>query len=128
MQLVLVSFILRRQTSSRRSAADIACFEKTCFDYDPDRRRRKMAAQGYRSAKISLKEEVVLTVFPVVEAMLIPSVRRTLRRGNRRPRSTSDRSELSAIQVMSAHSESGSMNSGSILWNLRSAMLVTSAS
>ena len=87
-----------------------------------------MAAQGYRSAKISLKEEVVLTVFPVVEAMLIPSVRRTLRRGHRRPRSTSDRSELSAIQVMSAHSESGSMNSGSILWNLRSAMLVTSAS
>ena len=32
---------------------------------------------GYPGAKISLKEEVVPTLFPVVEAMLIPLIRRT---------------------------------------------------
>ena len=36
-----------------------------------------MAALGYPGAKISLKEDDVPTLFPVVEAMLMPSIRRT---------------------------------------------------
>ena len=36
-----------------------------------------MAALGYPGAKISLKEDVVPTLFPVVEAMLMPSIRIT---------------------------------------------------
>ena len=36
-----------------------------------------MAALGHPGAKISLKEGVVPTLFPVVEAMLMPSIRRT---------------------------------------------------
>ena len=36
-----------------------------------------MAALGYPGAKISSKENVVLTLFPVVEAMMMPSIRRT---------------------------------------------------
>ena len=37
-----------------------------------------MAALGYPSAKICLKEDGVPTSFPVVEAMLMPSICRTL--------------------------------------------------
>ena len=37
----------------------------------------KMAALGYPGAKISLKEDDVPTLFPVVEAMLMPPIRRT---------------------------------------------------
>ena len=40
-------------------------------------RTREGAAQGYPGAKISLEEDDVLTLFPVVEAMLIPSICRT---------------------------------------------------
>ena len=36
-----------------------------------------MAALGYPAAKISLKEDDVPTLFPVVEAMLMPSIRGT---------------------------------------------------
>ena len=36
-----------------------------------------MAALGYLGAKISLKEDVVPTLFQVVEAMLMPSICRT---------------------------------------------------
>ena len=36
-----------------------------------------MAALGYPGAKIALKEDVVPTLFPVVEARLMPSIRRT---------------------------------------------------
>ena len=36
-----------------------------------------MAALGYPGAKISLKEGVVPTLLPVVEAMLMPSIRRS---------------------------------------------------
>ena len=36
-----------------------------------------MATLGYPTAKISLKEDVVPTLFPVVEAMLVPSISRT---------------------------------------------------
>ena len=40
-------------------------------------RPEKMAALGYPDAKISLKEDVVPTLFPVVEAILMPSIHRT---------------------------------------------------
>ena len=40
-------------------------------------RTRESAALGYLSAKISLKEEDVPTLFPVVEAMLISPIHRT---------------------------------------------------
>ena len=36
-----------------------------------------MAALNYHGAKISLKEDDVPTLFPVVEAMLMPPIRRT---------------------------------------------------
>ena len=36
-----------------------------------------MAALGYPDVKISLKEDDVLTLFPVVEAKLMPPIRRT---------------------------------------------------
>ena len=36
-----------------------------------------MATQGYTGAKISLKEDDVPTFFQVVEAMLMPPIRRT---------------------------------------------------
>ena len=52
-----------------------------------------MAALGYTGAKISLKEDVVPPLFTVVEAMLMPSIRRTQAATRA---STSDRSELSA--------------------------------
>ena len=35
-----------------------------------------MAALGYSAAKISLKEDVVPTLFPVVQAMSMTSIRR----------------------------------------------------
>ena len=38
---------------------------------------REGAALGYPGAKISLKEDDVPTLFPVVEAMLMPQIRRT---------------------------------------------------
>ena len=40
-------------------------------------RTREGAALGYPDAKISLIEDDVATLFPVVEAMLIPPIRRT---------------------------------------------------
>ena len=39
-------------------------------------RTRECAALGYPGAKISLKEDDVSTLFPVVEAMLMPPIRR----------------------------------------------------
>ena len=36
-----------------------------------------MVVLGYPAAKISLKEDIVPTLFPVVEAMLMPSIHRT---------------------------------------------------
>ena len=36
-----------------------------------------MPALGYPGAKASLKEDVVPTLFPVAEAVLMPSIRRT---------------------------------------------------
>ena len=41
-------------------------------------RTRKGAALGYPATKINLKDDDVPTLFPVVEAMLIPLIRRTL--------------------------------------------------
>ena len=38
----------------------------------------KIAALGYPGAKISLKENDVPTLFPVLEAMLPPSIRRSV--------------------------------------------------
>ena len=49
-----------------------AHFEKSCFDRDP----KKMAALGWVRARISLKQDAVPTIFPVVEALLVPSMRR----------------------------------------------------
>ena len=40
-------------------------------------RTREGAALGYSCAKISLKEDDVPTLFPVVEAMLMPPIHRT---------------------------------------------------
>ena len=39
--------------------------ESTCFDLEPE----KMAALGYPGVKISLKEDDVPTLFPVVDAI-----------------------------------------------------------
>ena len=38
---------------------------------------REVAVMGYPGAKISLKEDDVPTLFPVVEAMFMPPIRRT---------------------------------------------------
>ena len=91
-----------------------------------------MAVLGYPGAKISLKDDVVPTLFPVVDAMLLPSIRitqaatlastTTLHLGSKR-----SLSELSVrIQVMSVQVEFGPVNSDDILWRLRLATLVTS--
>ena len=57
----------------------------------------KVAALGHPGAKISLKEDVVPTLFPAVEAMLMPPIRRTqAATRRRRPQSTSYRSEMLA--------------------------------
>ena len=66
---------------------------------------------GYPGAKISLKEDDVPTLFPVVEAMIMPPIRRTatttVHLGSKRALN-----ELSArIQVMSVHVEFGPVNS-----------------
>ena len=52
-----------------------ARFEKTHLDCS---RTEKVAALGYPDAKMSLKEDDVPTLFPVVEAMLMSSIHRTL--------------------------------------------------
>ena len=45
-----------------------AHFEKSCFGRDP----KKMAALGWVGAKVSLKQDAVPTMFPLVEAVLVP--------------------------------------------------------
>ncbi|KAI0216184.1 hypothetical protein LSAT2_031773 [Lamellibrachia satsuma] len=45
-----------------------AHFEKSCFGRDP----KKMAALGWVGAKVSLKQDAVPTIFPLVEAVLVP--------------------------------------------------------
>ena len=81
-----------------------------------------MSALGYPGAKMSLKEDDVPKLFPVVEAMLMPLIHRTstttTRLGSKRTIS-----ELSArTHVMSANGEFA------IFWRVRPANLVTSAS
>ena len=49
-----------------------AHFEKNCFDRDPE----MLATLGYPGARISLKSDAVPTIFPAVEAALMPSIRR----------------------------------------------------
>ena len=76
-----------------------------------------MVALGYPGAKISLKEDVVPTFFPAVEAMLMPPIRRTstttVHLGSKRAVS-----ELSSrIQVMSAQGEFGQHFLESSAWN-----------
>ena len=83
---------------------------------------------GYQGAKIYLKEADVPTLFPVVEAMLMPPIRRTstttVHLGSKRVVI-----ELSAmIQVMSAHGEFGQVKSDSIFLRVRPATMLTSAS
>ena len=74
------------------------------------------------------------TFFPVVEAILMSSIRRTqaaTRASTTAVHVGSKRavSELSArIQMMPAHGEFDPVNSNSILWRVRPATLVTSAS
>ena len=55
-------------TPTKHSRLYPAYFEKNCFDRDPG----KMAALGYPGAKISLKEDDVPTLFPLLEVMLMP--------------------------------------------------------
>ena len=87
-----------------------------------------MVALGYPGAKISLKEDDVTKFFPVMDATLMPPIHRTsttkVHLGSKR-----GVSELSArIQVMSVHGKFGPLNSDSIVWRVRRATLVTSAS
>ena len=65
--------IVRLSSHAAHSAKEIALENKaqTCFDRDPE----KMAALGYPGAEKYLKEDDVPTLFPVVEAMLMPSIR-----------------------------------------------------
>ena len=93
-----------------------------------------MAALVYLGAKVSLKEDDVPTLFLVVEAILMPPIRRT-QAATRASMTTVHLglkravSELLArIQVMSAHDEFGPVNSDSILWRVRPATVVTPAS
>ena len=73
-------------------------------------RTREGAALGYPGAKVSLKEDDVPTLFPVVETKRAVT-------------------ELSAqIQVMAAHCEFSLVNLDSILWKVWPATLVTLAS
>ena len=116
--------LLKKQTSSQRRTTGFARFEKTCFDRDPDQRRRQPWVI------------LVLNLFEIGwRANIIPSsgsyqsVEHRQRHGRRRPRSTMNRSELSArIRVMSADGEFGPMNSDIILCRVLSATLVTSSS
>ena len=78
-----------------------------------------MVVLSYPGAKISLKEDNVSTLFTVVEAMLVPPIRRTstitVHLGSKRAVST-DTGDV------------GSVNLDSIFWIVRPATLVTSAS
>ena len=98
---------LKKQASSR-----LCSVRENLFRLRPA--PEKVVALGNPGPKISLKEDDVPTLFPVVEAMLMPLIRRTsttaARLGSKRAVS-----ELSAsIQVMSAHGEFGLLNSNSI--------------
>ena len=74
--------LFQKAKSSRRNTAGFARFEKTC---NPG---REGAALGYTGAKISLEEDAVPTLFPVVEVMLMPPIQEHRQRhGRRRPRS-----------------------------------------
>ena len=85
----------------------------------------------------SLKEDDVPTLFPLVEAMLMPPIHRTqaatraltttVHLGSKRAvRELSARKLM--IQVMSAYGEFSVVNSYNILWRVRPATLVTLAS
>ena len=92
-------------------------------------RTREGASLGYPDAKISLKEDDVPTLFPVVEVLLMPPICITqtatwasttvVHLGSNRVVSTD-------IQVMMAHGEFGLVNSDSIVWRIRPATLLTS--
>ena len=77
-----------------------------------------MAALGYPCAKISLKEDDVPTLFPVVEAMLMPPMRRTstitVHLGSKRAVSadTGDVGEFDPVNSDSIFLESSARNSG----------------
>ena len=68
-----------------------------------------MAALGHPGAKISLKEDVVPTLFPVVEAMLMPPIPRTqaATRTSTTAVHVGSKRAVSEIHVMSAHGEFG---------------------
>ena len=84
----------------------------------------KVAALNYPGAKISLEEEYVPTLFPVVEAMLMPSIRRT--QAATQASTTTVHLSARCIQVMSANGGFGPVNSDSNLWRVRPATVVTS--
>ena len=91
-------------------------------------RTREGTALGYPGAKISLKQDDVPTLFPVVEVMLTLPIHRssttTVHLGLKRAVS-----KLPVqIQVMSVHGEFGPVNSDSIFWRVQPTTLVTSAS
>ena len=79
---------------------------------------REGAALGYPAAKISLKQDVVPTLFPVVEAMLMTAIRRT---------KAATRALMTPVQFGYRRFRR-TVNSDSILWRLRHTTLVTSAS
>ena len=63
---------LLKKRSSRRSTAGFARSKKTCFNCYPDQRR---CSPWLSWCKISLKQDDVPTLFPVVETMLMPPIR-----------------------------------------------------
>ena len=74
-----------------------------------------MLTLGYPDAKISLKEDAMPMLFPVLEAMLMPPIRRT-------STTTVHLGSKRAASVDTGHVGS------SIFWRVRPATLVTSAS
>ena len=81
-----------------------------------------MAALSYPGAKISLKENDVPTLFPVVEAMLMPPIHRT----QAATRVSTTTVQLGSKRAVRADT-GGQHSSDSILWRIWPATLVTSA-
>ena len=113
---------LKKNTLSRRSTVGFLASRKLV---STTIRTREGAALGYPVAKISLEQDDMLTLFLVVEAMLMPPIHRT-QAATQASTTTVHLGSKRAVKVDTG--DVGLVNLDSILWRVWPATLVTLAS